>query len=119
MPRPEQIKAQRLARMDEKNDAELVVMLKQEKARYGGTVKNLNPDSFHKLRKTIQTQDPEPELRLSGHGFRAGDPVKMSREGIMNAALVGDKIHGQIQGVLGRFVRVNGRLYDPGIWRKA
>lgn len=99
------------------NDAEQICYAQ---AHMGKKFKNLNPDSFNRVRPVFEISS-RPEIARSGGGFHSGDRVVMTEKGRVNAALCGDRTEGVVQGVLldGAQLKVNGLVYAAGLWRKA
>lgn len=110
------LRLQSKARMHEKNDGELVRMLQQDKARLGGKLHKLDPDSFPLPSLSVS---PEWDVVVGqGHGFKRGDRVRMTASGLKEASLAGGKTWGRVQGVAGVTVLVNNRFYAVGAWEK-
>lgn len=108
---------QKKHRMHEKNDAELIQLLQQDKARHGGKLKKLDPDSFP--RPSLSVMPEYDAVVESGQGFKIGDRVRMTLRGLLEASLSGGRTSGRVQGVSGRLVKVGGRFYSVEAWELA
>jgi hypothetical protein len=94
---------------DESNDAEMIDSLRRR-----GAIKNLNPDAFVRPSLTVgATIVPDSS---EGYGFKVGDRVQLSRQGIAAAALAGLPQHGRVTGIRDGFIRVGKELYTPSMW---
>ncbi len=79
------------ARMHEKNPAELIQMIEQNK---GARMKHLNADAYNRVRPVLSVDTTKPPVMTEYRGFRVGDKVSMTKEGVINASLAGDHTEG-------------------------
>lgn len=103
-----------LKEWEKANPAELIECMTRR-----GELKHLKAkeyDRAYKPRFVIRGQ-VEPD-EAEGHGFKRGDRVIATPEGMASVALCGGITEGVVDGVKGPFVKVNGNYYAPSRWEK-